>query len=167
MLLSIIVAASENNAIGRNNEMPWHLPNDLKFFKKTTQNHAVIMGRKSHESIGFALPKRLNIDISRNADYKPVNDKCVVCTSLDDAIQPAQEYGEDEIFIIGGGEIYRQAFPRAHRLYMTRVHDRFLDADTFFPVITSKNWRLEWEEKHEVDEKHAFPYTFQRWRQIM
>lgn len=153
--ISLVVATSKNNGIGKNNQLLWHLPNDLKFFKSTTSGHTVIMGRKTYESIGKALPNRRNIVITRQHDFHPENVEIV--NSLEKAIQACQS--EEEIFIIGGAEIYRQTLPIADRLYLTKV-DVELEADAFFPPIQFEEWNILEHESHLADEKHAYNYEF-------
>lgn len=128
--ISIIVAIAKNRAIGKDNKLLWHIPNDLRRFKEITTGHTVIMGRKTHESIGKPLPNRTNIIITRNNDYKA--DGCIICKSLEDAIKFSKERQESEAFIIGGGEIYNQAINLADKLYLTLVEGDF-EADTYFP----------------------------------
>lgn len=128
--INIIVAIAKNRAIGKDNKLLWHIPNDLRRFKEITTGHTVIMGRKTYESIGRPLPDRINIIITRNNDYKA--DGCVTCKSLEEAIEFAKENQENEVFIIGGGEIYSQAINLADKLYLTLVEGNF-EADTYFP----------------------------------
>jgi dihydrofolate reductase len=128
--ISIISALAENRAIGKDNRLLWHIPEDLKRFQKLTRGHVVIMGRKTFESIGRALPKRVNIVISRDLDFKPEN--CLVASSFEDALEKARQMEKDEIFIIGGGQVYNQAIGQADKLYLTIVPGSY-EADTFFP----------------------------------
>ena len=128
MILSLLVAAAENNVIGKDNKLPWHLPNDLKYFKNQTWGMPILMGRKTFESIGKPLPGRKNIVITRNTDWK--SDGTLVVHSLDDAINLAEKDGVKEIFVIGGAEIFNDAFDKAQRLYLTRVHAD-LEGDTY------------------------------------
>ena len=130
-MLTLIVAASENNAIGKNNGLLWHLPDDFKHFKQTTTGHYIIMGRKTFESFPKPLPNRTHVIITRQSDYK-VPENCIVVSSLQKALKSCPE--NEEVFIIGGGEIYKQAMPLADKIELTRVHTT-LDADTFFPEI--------------------------------
>lgn len=160
MLLSLIVAASENNAIGKNNQLLWHLPNDMKFFKNTTWGMPVIMGRKTFEALGKALPGRFNIVITRQPGWSAEN--VVVAESIDDAISKATETNCLEGFIIGGGEIYRQSIEIANRLYITRVHVE-LEGDAHFPEVDESKWKKIFNLDFGADEKHAFPYSFQTW----
>ncbi len=161
MIISLVVAASENNAIGKNNQLLWRLPNDLKFFKNTTWGMPVIMGRKTFESVNKPLPGRTNIVITRQAGWKAAGVK--VATDLQDALKKADETNCKEAFIIGGGEIYKWAMSIADKIYLTRVHTQ-LEADTFFPVINEEEWELVSNEDFEKDEKHQYSYTFQKWQ---
>ena len=163
MTISLVVAASENNAIGKHNQLIWHLPNDLKFFKNTTWGFPVIMGRKSFESVNKPLPGRTNIVITTNPDWKA--ETVIVVDNLKDAIQKAAETNSKQIFIIGGGEIYKQSMDIADSIYITRVHAD-LQGDTFFPVIDKSKWKLTSNQDFEADEKHAYSYSFQIWEKI-
>ena len=163
MTISLVVAASENNAIGKHNQLIWHLPNDLKFFKNTTWGFPVIMGRKSFESVNKPLPGRTNIVITTNPDWKA--ETVIVVNNLKDAIQKAAETNSKQIFIIGGGEIYKQSMDIADSIYITRVHAD-LQGDTFFPVIDENKWKLTSNQDFEADEKHAYSYSFQIWEKI-
>lgn len=160
MRISIIVAAADNQAIGANNQLLWHLPNDLKYFKNTTWAMPVLMGRKTFESVGKLLPGRTNIIITRQPDWNFPGAIC--CSSLESALEAARATNCLEVFIIGGGEIYREAFPIANRIYLTRVHTS-MEADTFFPPIEPNQWTLIREEAFDADEKHAYSYRFQIW----
>jgi dihydrofolate reductase len=159
-MISLIVAASTNNAIGKNNQLLWHLPNDLKFFKNTTWGMTVIMGRKTFEAVNKPLPGRFNIVITRQPGWK--GEGAIVATDLADAIKKAEETNCKEIFIIGGGEIYKQGIEMAGKIYMTRVHAT-LDGDTFFPVIDENKWQLTSSQDFAADEKHKYAYSFQTW----
>ncbi|MBS1742518.1 MAG: dihydrofolate reductase [Bacteroidetes bacterium] len=159
-MVSLIVAASTNNAIGKQGQLLWSLPNDMKFFKDSTWGMVVIMGRKTYESVDKPLPGRINIVITTNPDWKA--DNVWVATNLDDALQQAATTNCKEIFIIGGGEIYRQSMATADRIYMTRVH-AVLDGDTFFPAIDEQVWELKKNIDFPADEKHAYAYSFQTW----
>src|SRR5690606_847240 len=145
MRLSAIVAISNNNVIGKDNELPWYLPADLKYFKKITINHPVIMGRKSYEAIGNPLPKRTNIVLTRDPYYLSSN--ILVAHSLEEAIALAYDIDPEEAFIIGGAEIFEIAFPFLDRLYITEIHADF-DGDTFFPEWDQSEWKLISEEAH-------------------
>jgi len=160
MLISLIVAASTNNVIGKNNRLLWSLPNDMKFFKNTTWAMPVLMGRKTYESLGKPLPGRLNIVITRQTGWKPVG--VTVVHSLDDAIKVAAAADYKEAFVIGGGEIFKEAMNVADKIYMTRV-DTELEGDAFFPVIDITKWKMVSEDSRTADAKHAHAYHFQVW----
>lgn len=163
MTISLVVAAAENNAIGKNNQLLWHLPNDLKFFKNTTWGMPVVMGRKTYESVNKPLPGRFNIVITRQADWKAAG--VTVATDLPDALEKAKATNCNEVFVIGGGEIYKQAFETADKIYITRVH-AVLEADTFFPAIEESQWELIHHLDFDKDEKHAYAYSFETWERI-
>ncbi|RYE04577.1 MAG: dihydrofolate reductase [Sphingobacteriaceae bacterium] len=154
MKIILIVAVSSNNVIGKNNQLIWHLPSDLKHFKQLTTGHAVFMGRKTYDSIGKPLPNRRNLVISRT--QKEIAG-CEVVASLEAGFKICAD--EEEIYIIGGAEIYRLALPLAHRIELTRVHHDF-DGDTFFPEINPKQWQESNREDFEPDEKNAYAYSF-------
>ncbi|MGB3065172.1 dihydrofolate reductase [Sphingobacterium thalpophilum] len=154
--ITLIVAASENNAIGINNQMPWHLPNDFKYFKKNTLDHSVLMGRKTFDAIGKALPGRRNIVITRNAEFQA--DEVDVANSIQEALLYCRD--EREVFIIGGANIYQQALPLASKVLLTRVHTT-IPGDAFFPTLSSEDWELVSSELHAADDRHAFAYTFE------
>jgi dihydrofolate reductase len=160
-MISIIVAAAENNAIGRDGELLWTLPNDMKFFKNTTWGLPVIMGRKTFESVNKPFKGRRNFVITRQADWKL--DGVVMAGDITDALAKAAETNCKEIFIIGGGEIYKQSMDITDRIYITRVHHSFADADAFFPVIDEAKWKLVSNEDFEFDAKHVYAYSFQIW----
>lgn len=161
MNLSIIVAVSSNHVIGLRNRLPWHLPADLKYFKKITTGHAVIMGRKTFESMGKPLPGRKNIVITRQDDYKA--DGTFVVHSLDHASALCPP--DDESFIIGGAEIIHQSMEVVNRIYLTRIHHAF-EGDTFFPEPDPGRWKEVSAESHEPDEKNAYAYTFFQYERI-
>jgi dihydrofolate reductase len=164
MIISLIVAASENNAIGKNNQLLWSLPNDMAFFKNTTWGMPVIMGRKTYESMSGDLKGRTNIVLTRKKG-EPLNG-ALQAASLDEAIKTAREETDaKEIFVIGGGEIFKMAMPVANRIYMTRVHAH-LEGDTFFPAIDKSEWTLVSSNRFEADERHAYAYTFETWERI-
>jgi len=155
--ISIIVAMDGNNAIGKNNNLLTYLPNDLKYFKSVTQGHTVIMGRKTFESLpNGALPNRRNIVISRNISYQA--EKIELVSSIQDAISITDT--EEEVFIIGGGSIYREALPIAAKLYITYIHHLFEGADTFFPVIDKNEWEEVSRTKNLADDKNKYDYDF-------
>ncbi|WP_113654766.1 dihydrofolate reductase [Pedobacter namyangjuensis] len=155
MNISIVVAISQNNAIGKNNQLLWHLPADLKHFKEITSGNCIIMGRKTYDSIGRPLPNRRNVVITRNTALK-IEDVEIV-TSLEDAISLCEN--EKEIFIIGGAEIYKEALALTDTIYLTTVHQHY-DADAFFPEIKSEDWLEIDSESHKADEKNKVDYTF-------
>lgn len=157
MIISLIVAIGKNNEIGKDNRMLAHMPADLKHFKEITSEHTVIMGRKTFESLPKGpLPNRKNIIISRNKEL--AIEGATVYSSLDYAF--IREMDEEEVFIIGGAEIYKQALPDADKLYLTKIHAEFPGADTFFPEINYKEWKIITQETFPADEKNPFPYTF-------
>ncbi len=161
MIVSLIVAAGTNNAIGKDNQLLWHLPKDLQFFKQTTWAMPVVMGRKTFESLGGKpLNGRVNIIITRQKDWS--HEGVVVVHSLADALFFAKESDYNEVFIAGGGEIYAQAMSQANKIYMTRV-DAVIDGDTFFPEIDSSDFALSNEVSHAAHEKHAYGFSFQTW----
>ena len=161
MDISIIVAIGERNEIGKNNALLCHLPADLKRFKELTTGHAIVMGRKTFESLPKgALPNRKNIILSRNKDLS--FDNCLIYSSFLEAID--NEKDNSEIFIIGGSEVYWQALSLANKLYLTKIHAVFDDADTFFPEINYEEWEEVNCEEHKADEKNQYNYTFLLYR---
>lgn len=160
MIISFVVAASENNVIGKNNQLPWNLPNDLKFFKNTTWGMPVIMGRKTFESFRKMLTGRTNIVITSHKEWKA--DGVIVVNNLDEAIKAGAETDAKEVFIIGGGEIFKQTMSLANKIYITRVHT-VLEGDAFFPEIKESEWRLVSNLDFNADEKHQYAYSFQLW----
>lgn len=154
--LIIIAAASENNALGINNDLPWHLPDDFKRFKSLTSEHTIIMGRKTLESFPKALPNRKHIAITRDENYTP-KFPCRIVHSLQSAIDFLKK--DETAFIIGGGEIYRQAMEFATDIELTRIHANF-EADTFFPEIDDTEWKLTKEIYHPKDDRHQFDFTY-------
>ena len=161
-MISLIVAASINNAIGKENQLLWHLPNDLKFFKNTTWGGVVIMGRKTFESVNKPLPGRTNIVITKQPDWNAENVE--VANSLDDALEKATALNFKEIFIIGGGEIYKQSIEIANRIYLTKVHTE-IDGDTFFPDLNN-DWKMISNRDFKSDEKNKFDHSFQIWERV-
>ena len=160
--ITIIVAAAENNAIGKDNDLIWSLPNDLKRFKKLTSGHSIIMGRKTFDSFPGLLPNRKHIVISRNKNIS-FSDEVTVVNNFEDAIR---ETGDDENpFIIGGGQIYKLAMDLVDKIELTRVHKEF-KADTFFPKIDENKWELIDEEFNEKDERHQFSFTYKTYIKI-
>lgn len=155
-MISFIVAMDELKAIGKNNNLPWHLPEDLKFFKKVTMGHPIAMGRKTHESIGRPLPGRGNIIITRNPDFQ--SEGCTVFHSVADFVAYCRQ-SEEEIFVIGGAEIFKETFEFADRLYITNIHHEF-EGDTFFPKFDEAKWELKSLTKGIKDEKNPYDYEF-------
>ena len=164
MQVSLIVAAAHNGAIGKGGAMPWHLPADLRHFKNITWGLPVIMGRKTFDSLGKALPGRTNIVITRQENWNPSSDVIVVADTIM-ALSKAKECGVKEVVIIGGGEIYNLFFELATRIYLTRV-DASPDADTFFSSFHPQHWKLVSQLDREADSKHAFNYSFQVWERL-
>lgn len=161
MRISMIVAAASNNAIGLDNRLLWHLPNDLKFFKNATWALPVIMGRKTLEALsGKPLNGRMNIVITRQVDF--TKEGFWVAHDIQEALQICKDANYREVNVIGGGEIYRQYLPLAHRLLITRVEVE-LTGDAYFPEIPSDDWGLISDDPQPADEKHAYPYRFQVW----
>ena len=161
-MTTIVVAMGRNREIGKENQLLWHLPKDLKHFKEITSNHPIIMGRKTYESIGKPLPNRTNIVISRKTDW--FEEGILIVGSIKEAIKFAKKIDEN-IFIIGGGNIYEQTIDLADQLEITWV-DATLEADTYFPKIDEKNWRKTDEICHEKDEKNQFDFCFQTFERI-
>lgn len=159
--IALVVAASTNNAIGKDNHLMWKLPNDMKFFKNVTWGFPVIMGRKTFTELNKALPGRTNIVITRNPYWTA--DGVITAADLQDAVEKGKQSNAKQLFIIGGGEIYRQSIDMADTIYITRVHGIF-DGDAFFPVIDEASWELDSNLDFPVDEKHAYPYSFQVWK---
>lgn len=155
-MITVIAAVAENNALGKENQLLWHLPDDFKRFKTLTSGHYIIMGRKTFESFPKPLPNRTHVIISRQANYQP--EGCIVVNSLEQAIEACPK--TEEVFIIGGGEIYRQSIEVADKLDLTKVHATF-EADTYFPEVDLSEWQLVFEEYHPKDERHDFAFTFQ------
>jgi dihydrofolate reductase len=164
MKVYCIVACSKNRAIGRDNQIPWYLPADLKYFKKITSGHHIIMGRKTYESIGRPLPKRTNIVISRNTNFRA--EGILVFSNFLDAVDFAQKDGCKEVFIIGGGEIYRQSLAVCSRIYYTEVDTIIDDASVFFPEMPEDEWELISEEKHIKDELNTYDYIFKIYERL-
>jgi dihydrofolate reductase len=162
MIKSIVVAASTNNAIGKDNKLLWNLPNDLRFFKNITWAMPVLMGRKSFDSLGNRpLTGRINIVLTSGKFLK--HEGIVVVNKIKNAEFFAKTNDYKELMILGGGNVYAQTIDDADKIYITRVHHVFEDADTFFPVIDEKKWKLVSNEDHFKDDKHAYDYSFQLW----
>ncbi len=157
MIISQIVAVAANGVIGKDNDLIWRLPADLKFFKNTTMGHHMLMGRKNYESIGKPLPGRTTIIVTRDPEYQ--QEGCIVKQSIDDAIQYASDNNEEELMIIGGGQIYEQTLALTNRIYLTEVHQQF-DGDTFYPSLNVDEWKETGRVFHAKDEKNAFDFSF-------
>jgi dihydrofolate reductase len=156
--LTLVVAADRAGGIGRDGDLPWRLPDDLKWFKRVTMGHPLVMGRKTHESIGRSLPGRLNVVITRQDSYAPYDGGEVV-SSLEAALDRVAADNADEVMVIGGAEIFRRALPMADRVLLTRVHDTFA-ADTFLADLDPEAWRETWREDHEADARNPHAYSF-------
>ncbi len=167
MKLSLLVAVSENNVIGRDGDLPWHLSADLRRFKRVTMGHVMLMGRKTWESIGRPLPGRTSIVISRQADYKTGFDEVPVAANLDEALAHARRIAGDatEVFVIGGARIYEMMFSCIDRLMLTRVHAE-VEGDVYFPEVKWDEWRLVEEESCAADEKNDFAHTYQVFERV-
>lgn len=155
-MIAAVVAVAENNVIGKDNQLVWHLPADLRHFKQLTMGHPIIMGRKTYASIGKPLPGRTSIIITRQADYKA--EGCIVVNSVKAAVAKAKELDE-QACIIGGAEIYRQSMPYLDTIYITKIHHTF-EGDTFFPKLEEADWQKVSEEHHEPDEKNKYSFSF-------
>ena len=153
-MISIIVAVAENDVIGKDNDLIWHLPRDMKHFKETTTGHFIIMGRKTFESNRRPLPNRTNVIITRDKDFNA--EGCVVVHSLEDALKVAKD--DPEAFIIGGGVIYKMALPIVDRIYLTKIHHTF-EGDTFFPKLDMNEWEEISCQDFEPDEKNKYPFS--------
>lgn len=155
MIISLIVAVARNHVIGNRNALPWHLPADLKYFKRLTLGKPIIMGRKTFESIGRPLPGRMNIIITHERNYQATG--CTVVHSIDDALTAAQ--GNEEIMVIGGAKLFEQILPRADRIYLTEIAEDFA-GDAFFPVLNPNEWRETQRDTHPADEHNPHIYSF-------
>jgi dihydrofolate reductase len=154
MIVSIIVAISKNRVIGKNNQLLWHMPADLRHFREITSHHTVVMGRKTFDSVGKPLPKRHNIVVTRQM---MAIEGCEVVNSIDAALALCKN--ENEVFIIGGAEIYEQALPKTERIFLTIIHQEF-DGDTFFPQLDDREWIETAREDYPADEKNPYPFSF-------
>ncbi|MCO6498979.1 MAG: dihydrofolate reductase [Vicingus serpentipes] len=167
-MVSLIVAIAKNNAIGKDNDLLWHLPNDMQYFKTKTLNHHIVTGRKNYISIPKKyrpLVDRTNIVLTRQTDFN--EDNCIILHSLEKAIEYAQQKNEKELFIIGGGQIYQEALSKKliDKMYITHVNHTF-EADTFFPEINPQYWKKTSEEKYPADDKHSYSYSFAVYEKI-
>lgn len=156
MKIALIAAAAENDVIGRDNDLPWRLPDEFAHFKRTTSGHHVIMGRRTWESRGRPLPKRVNIVVTSQPDYPAAG--ALVVRTLSEALELARVAGETEAFVIGGTGLYAEALPIADTLYLTRVHAEF-EGDAHFPKFDLADWRELSRERHEIDDRHAYAWT--------
>ena len=160
--ITIIVEAAENDAIGKNNDLIWNLPDDLKRFKRLTSGHCIIMGRKTFDSFPGLLPNRKHIVISKKSDsYFP--EEVIIVNNFEDALKATNE--DINPYVIGGGQIYNLAMKYCDIIELTRVHEKF-EADTFFPKISKNEWKLINEEKHEKDERHKYSFTYKTYLKI-
>ncbi len=160
MTITLIAALSRNRIIGKNNDLPWHLPDDMKFFMETTKDHCVIMGRKNYESLPLKfrpLPERTNIVVTRQRNF--VAEGCQVVHSLEDALASANQKSDEEIFVIGGAEIYKLALPYAHKLYLTEIEAE-IEGDTYFPLFDKTVFQERSRRHHTADAKHAVAFDF-------
>jgi dihydrofolate reductase len=161
MNITLVVAASENNAIGLNNQLLWHLPKDMRFFKNTTWGMPILMGRKTFESMGSKpLNGRLNIIITRNKNW--VSEDVTVVHTMEEATSLAAKFSYNELFVIGGGEIYEMALPLAQKIWLTRVHTT-IEGDVYFPTLNA-DWELVSSTQNAADEKHRFSFDFECWK---
>ena len=161
-MISFIVAMDKNNVIGKDNQLPWHLPQDLRFFKKVTMGHPIVMGRKTHESIGRALPGRENIILTRDQHY--IAEGCTVIHSIEE-LERIAEQKNDELFVIGGAEIFKELMSKVKKLYITYIDEEF-EGDTFFPEINENEWKLIEKEKGPKDDKNIYDYYFMIYERI-
>lgn len=157
MIISIIAAVSSGNVIGKKNTLPWYFPPDLKHFKEITMGHTIIMGNKTHESIGKILPGRTNIVLTKNKNFK--SEGALIFHSTNEALDYARKIAETETFIIGGASIFEETINLVDRLYLTKIYKKF-DGDVYFPKLNLKNWKLVSSESHHFDEGN-FDYEFQ------
>lgn len=160
MIVSLIAAVSRNNVIGKDNDLPWNLPDDMKYFMQTTSRHHVIMGRKNYESIPEKfrpLPSRVNIVVTRKRDYEAPG--CHVVHSLEDAFAIPMQSEQEEVFVIGGADIFRQSLPYADRLYLTEIHAE-VEGDILFPEFDRSEWKELSRVPHEADDRHRYPFDF-------
>ncbi|MFS0670373.1 dihydrofolate reductase [Peribacillus frigoritolerans] len=155
-MISLIVAMDQNRVIGKNNKLPWHLPADLQYFKKVTMGHPIVMGRKTFESIGRVLPGRENVIVTRNQEFKA--EGCVVLHDIAEIKMFADNH-EEEVFVIGGAEIFKEILPFTDRLYITEIHETF-EGDTFFPEIDENEWDEISSNPGNIDEKNRFAHDF-------
>ena len=163
MKITLIAAVAENRVIGRDGGLPWRLPDDLRRFKRRTQGHVVIMGRRTFESLAVPLPNRSAIVVSRNRDLD--TGAATLANSLDEALDIARGRGENEVFILGGSEIYAMALPLADRIELTIVHAE-IDGDTYFPEFDLAAWTITEDQRHEADDRHEHPFSFRCYQRV-
>lgn len=167
MIISMIAALSKNRVIGKNNDLPWKLPDDMKFFMDTTKGHHAIMGRKNYESIPHKfkpLPERVNIVVTRQKNFHAPG--CIVVDSLEKGLEIAKQNQETETFVIGGAEIYRLGLPYANKLYLTEI-DAVIEGDTYFPEFDQREWRQLSRVHHDADARHKYPFDFVVYEKIL
>jgi dihydrofolate reductase len=160
MIISLIAALTQNRVIGKDNSLPWHLPDDMKYFMQTTKAHHVIMGRKNYDSIPEKfrpLPNRVNIVVTRQQGFKAP--ACTVVHALEEGIDISRKSGQQEVFVIGGSDMYKMALPISHRLYLTEIETE-LDGDTYFPEFNRAEWKETSRRHHPADDRHAFAFDF-------
>ena len=157
MIVSQIAAMARNRVIGRDNRLPWHMPDDLAWFFRITRGHHIIMGRRNYEANGRALPGRTNIVITRNPHYQAPG--CVVVQTIAEALGYARHHGEEEAFIVGGGQIYAATLSLTDRIYLTLI-DTEVEGDAFFPELDLREWKIVREDPHKADQRNPFDYTF-------
>ena len=157
MIISQIAAMSRNRVIGVDNALPWNMPNDLAYFFRVTKGHHIIMGRRNYEANGRALPDRVNIVITRNNSYHAPG--CIVVETIEEALKYSQDNDQKEIFIVGGGEIYKATLDITDKIYLTII-DTELEGDVFFPKLNLNHWRMTFREAHSADESNPFNYTY-------
>jgi dihydrofolate reductase len=160
MIISMIAAVARNRVIGKDNDLVWRLPDDMKYFMETTQNHFLIMGRKNYESLPHKfrpLPNRVNIIVTRQKDYKAAG--CTITNTIEEALEYAKSHHQEEVFIIGGGQIYAQSMELADKLYITEVQGDF-DGDTYFPEIDKKIWQEKSRYHHDQDKRHLYAFDY-------
>ncbi|MCX6217425.1 dihydrofolate reductase [Spirosoma sp.] len=163
MKISLIAAVAQNGIIGRENDLPWHLPDDFAFFKRKTSHHPIIMGRKSLEALGKPLPNRTNIVLTRNTEFSA--EGVTIVHRLDEAIAEAEAINQIEIFVIGGAEIYKMALPIATTLYLTEIHQDF-EGDAYFPAFDKSEWKELSRRPHPADERHAVSFDFVEYEKV-
>jgi len=163
MKISIIVAATENNVIGNDNDLVCKLPDDMKFFKRITTGHHILMGRKNYESINRPLPNRENLILSRNPHYRV--DGAHTFTDVESAVKFANNNDQEELMVIGGGNIYRQLLPETDKIYLTRIHTE-ITGDTYFPILDDEEWEITHSKFHEADDKHEYSFTYFTYERI-